>query len=185
MPRSFIAVESNDQVRNSLSQVQSRLEQTGADLKTVKPENVHMTLRFLGDVSESRLDLIKDVVSEAMTVSPFEASVEGMGVFPKPSFIRVIWAGVGKGTEELEILRENVDQKLSEIDFPPEDKDFTPHFTISRVKSGKAKDKLNSVIDDNSNKKWGTIKVDEVELKKSELTPEGPIYTTLETFHLD
>lgn len=184
MPRSFIAVEANERVRNSLSQVQSRLEQTGADLKTVKPENVHLTLRFLGDVSESRLDLVKDAVSNAMTLSPFKVSVEGMGVFPKPSFIRVIWAGVGEGTDELETLRQNVDQKLSEIDFPPEDKDFTPHFTISRVKSGKAKNKLNSIIEDNSSKEWGTIQVDELELKKSELASEGPIYTTLETFPL-
>lgn len=184
MPRSFIAVEANERVRNSLSQVQTNLEQTGADLKTVKSENVHLTLRFLGDVSETRLDLIKDAVSDATTLSPFKASVEGMGVFPKPSFIRVIWAGVGEGTEELKTLRKNVDQELSEIDFPPEDKDFTPHFTISRVKSGKAKDKLNSIVDDNSDKKWGTIEVDEIELKKSELTSEGPIYTTLEVFPL-
>lgn len=184
MPRSFIAVEANEKVRNSLVKVQGELEETGADLKLVSPENIHLTLRFLGDVSESKLDPIKDAVSDAVTLSPFQASIEDLGVFPKPSFIRVIWAGVGEGSEELTTLRKNVDQKLSEVDIPPEDKDFTPHFTIARVKSGKAKDKLNYIIEDKEGSNWGKVEVEEIELMKSELTSEGPIYTTLETFPL-
>lgn len=184
MPRSFIAVEANEEVRESLSEVQRKLEGTGGDLKLVRSENIHMTLRFLGDVSEKRLELVKEATDEAIEADPFEISVEGLGVFPNPGFIRVVWAGVGRGTSELESLREKIDQELSEIGVPPEDKDFTPHFTIARVKSGRAKDKINSVVQNSSDRTWGSIQVEEIELKESELTPEGPIYTTLEKFGL-
>jgi len=179
MPRMFIAIDANEKVRNSLRPIQNRLEETGADLKLVSSENIHMTLRFIGDVSESRIGLIEDTIDEVFTFDSFEMSVEGLGVFPNPGFIRVIWAGVAKGTERLEKIREKLDSKLAELGFSSEDEEFTPHFTIARVKSGKAKDKLNSIINEKSEESWGTVKVNKIELKKSELTSEGPIYTTL------
>lgn len=180
MPRIFIAIEASEEARESLSRVQSELEQTGADLKLVKPENIHLTLRFLGDVPEAEIGKIADVLEKVTTIDPFQIQINGLGVFPKPSFIRVIWAGVTVGSEKTTYLREKLDEKLQEIGYSPEDKDFTPHFTIARVKSGKAKDKLNSIITEKSDKNWGTADVWEIKLKKSELTPEGPIYTTLE-----
>lgn len=181
MIRSFIAVESNEEVRKSLSKVQDDLESTGADLKIVKPENIHLTLRFLGNISESRIDLIKQAILDVSGINPFQIRVEGLGVFPRPSFIRVVWAGVTKGSDRIKSLREDLDKKLSEIDHPPDDKEFTPHYTIARVRSGKAKDELNSIVRSKSDKRWGSIEVEEIKLKKSELTPEGPIYTTLKT----
>lgn len=180
MPRTFIAIEASEEVRDSLSRVQSELEQTGADLNLVKPENIHLTLRFLGDVSESKVGTIANVLKDVTTIDHFQTQVNGLGVFPKPSFIRVIWAGVTKGSKKITYLRKKLDEELEEIGFSQEDKDFTPHFTIARVNSGKAKDKLNSIITEKSDKDWGTVNVLEIQLKKSELTPEGPIYTTLE-----
>ncbi len=185
LPRSFIAIDANEKVRNSLRPIQNRLEETGADLKLVSQENIHMTLKFLGDVFESRIDLINDAINEAISLDSFEINIEGLGVFPKPSYIRVIWAGVSKGSEKLGKIRQKLDSKLAELDFSPEDEDFTPHFTIARVKSGKAKDKLNSIINEKSEETWGTIEVDKIELKKSELTSEGPIYTTIGETGLD
>lgn len=167
-----------------MADVQSDLERTGADLKIVDRENIHLTLRFLGNVSESRLELIKDVVREFATIDPFRIRVEGLGVFPKPSFIRVIWAGVTKGEDELKFLRRELDQKLTEIDYPPEEKEFTPHYTIARMKSGRAKDKVLSLIRGRSGDRFGSIEVDEIKLKKSELTSQGPVYTALETVEL-
>ncbi len=180
-----MAVESSEEVRNELSGVQDELERTGADLKLVSKENIHLTLRFLGDVSESRLEIVEGAIRESCNVSPFVAVVKGMGVFPKPGYIRVIWAGVGQGTSQLESLRNDLDQNLSEIGISPDDKDFTPHYTIARVNSGKAKDKLNSIVDENSDREWGSVEVDNIKLMKSELTPDGPIYTPLEVFELD
>ena len=180
MPRSFIAIDSNQKTRKSLTGIQEKLKKTEGDLKIVEPENIHMTLRFLGNVSESRLEDIKNILKDSATVDPFEMNVEGLGVFPKPSFIRVVWAGVSEGTEETKAIRGNLDRKLEKIGISPSDKDFTPHFTIARIKSGKAKEKIYSVVEENSDKPFGTISVEEIKLMKSELTPEGPIYSTLE-----
>ncbi len=179
MPRTFIAIDANEKVRNSLRPIQNRLEETGADLKLVSPENIHMTLRFLGDVSESRISLIEEAIEEAASFDSFKIDVEGLGVFPEPSFIRVIWAGVSRGSEKLGKIRKKLDSKLDDLGFSSDDKDFTPHFTIARVKSGKAKDKLNSIINEKSEKTWGSVNVNQIELKKSELTSDGPVYTTL------
>lgn len=185
MPRSFIAIETNEETRKNIIDLQRDLKQTGADLKIVNPENIHLTLRFLGNVSENRLELVKDAMNKAITISPFKIGVEGTGVFPKLSFIRVIWAGVEKGEEETRAIRDSLDKKLDEINHPPPDKEFTPHLTIARVKSGKAKDKLISKIKENSDREFGSINVTDITLKKSELTPDGPIYTTLERISLD
>ena len=185
MPRIFVAVESSEKVRSALSEVQDELESTGADLKLVSNEDIHMTLRFLGDISENRLDFVKDAIRKSCNVESFQADIKGMGIFPNPGYIRVIWAGVDSGTSELKSLRTDLDKNLSEIDISSDDKDFTPHYTIARVKSGKAKDKLRSIVEKYSDRMWGSVGVDNIKLMKSELTPEGPIYTPLEIFELD
>lgn len=184
MPRSFIALESNEEVQASLTDIQDRLVETGADLKIVEPENIHLTLRFLGNVSNKKLELIKEVFHKTADTSPFEVSVEGMGVFPNPDFIRVVWAGVTTGASKLKHLREDLDEDLSEIDHPPDDKEFTPHFTIARMKSGKSKERVVSLVRSESDREFGTIFCDELKLKKSELTSEGPIYTDIDSVKL-
>lgn len=184
MPRSFIAIESNEKVRDSLKMIQGQLEKTGADLKTVKPENIHLTLKFLGDVSESKLDEVKKLLEDISKPDPFEMEINGLGIFPRPSFIRVIWAGVSNGSEEAKLLRRELDKRLRSLGFSEEDKDFTPHLTIARVKSGKAKEKLASIVKQESDTSFGKINVDKIKLKKSELTPEGPIYTDLQKVEL-
>lgn len=184
MPRSFIAVELDDEIRERLVRVQERLENTGGDLKMVEPENIHLTLRFLGDVSRSKLRAVEDVLNDISYPDPFEIQVSSLGVFPNPSYIRVVWAGVDDGSEELKSIRSEIDQGLSGIGISSDDKDFTPHYTIARVKSGKAKEKIRSLVENNSDRKWGEYVADEIDLMKSELTSEGPIYSTLETFEL-
>ncbi|KXA95827.1 hypothetical protein AKJ65_00500 [candidate division MSBL1 archaeon SCGC-AAA259E19] len=184
MPRSFVAIDSNEKIRNCLVKIQKSLKRTGADLKLVEPENIHLTLKFLGNVSENRLELVKEKIRNIEKIDSFELQVNGLGVFPRPSFIRVIWAGVSKGEDKTVDLRKKLDKKLAEIDFEPEDKDFTPHFTIARMKSGRAKDEVLSQIEENSDTNFGSVIVKEVKLKKSELTSEGPIYTTLESVEL-
>lgn len=184
MTRSFIAIESNEKVRNKLTNVLNALERTEADLKIVEPENIHLTLRFLGNVEENRLKPIEEAIRKAATLDPFQIRVEGLGVFPKPDFIRVIWAGVSQGTSETASLRKQLDQELADIGHPSDDKEFTPHYTIARMKSGKAKDKVLNEIEKRDDEKFGTVQVEEIKLKKSKLTPEGPIYTDLETVAL-
>lgn len=182
MPRTFISIDVNDEVLNSLKPVQEDLSDTGADLKLIKPQNIHMTLRFLGDVSESRLGVVEEAIEGITHFEPFEINLEGLGVFPEPSYIRVIWAGVSKGSDNLCDIKESLESGLSDHGFSEDDKDFTPHFTIARVKSGKAKDKLNAIVEEGEDEFFGSVNVDSVELRKSELTSEGPIYSTISKF---
>ena len=182
MPRTFISIDVNDEVLNSLKPVQEDLSDTGADLKLIKPQNIHMTLRFLGDVSESRLGVVEEAIEGITHFEPFEINLEGLGVFPEPSYIRVVWAGVSKGSDNLCDIKESLESDLSDHGFSKDDKDFTPHFTIARVKSGKAKDKLNAIVEEKSDEFFGSVDVDNVELRKSELTSEGPVYSTISKF---
>ncbi|MFP4005771.1 MAG: RNA 2',3'-cyclic phosphodiesterase [Candidatus Hadarchaeia archaeon] len=185
MPRSFIAIDLDEEVRNNLVRVQSSLKETGGDLKIVEPENIHLTLRFLGEISRSKLRAVKDVLNEISYPTPFEIEVSSLGVFPNPSYIRVVWAGVDEGSDELVSIRKDIDNGLSQIGISPDDKDFTPHYTIARVKSGKAKERIKSLVEDHSDTAWGKYRAEKLELMESELTSEGPIYTTLETFRFE
>jgi len=182
VPRTFISIDVNNEVIESLKPVQEDLKETGADLKLVNPQNIHMTLRFLGDVSESRVEVVKKAIDGITHFDPFKINLEGMGVFPEPSYIRVIWAGVSEGSDKLCDVKNSLESNLSNNGFSKDEKDFTPHFTIARVKSGKAKDQLNAIVEDRSDEFFGTVDVDSIELKKSELTSEGPIYSTISEF---
>lgn len=180
LTRSFIAIETNEEIRNSLAEVQSELGETGGDLKIVKPEKVHLTLKFLGEIPDDEMGELKETIRNVEKTGPFKMQVEGLGVFPDPGFIKVVWAGVSEGEEEAKNLQEDLEQRLSNIGYPPENREFTPHLTIARVKSGKAKDKISALVKKYSDQDFGSTVVEEIKLKKSELTPEGPIYTTLE-----
>jgi 2'-5' RNA ligase len=171
--RTFVAIEvSNKDVLNSIRQVQSELN---IKAKPVELHNMHFTVQFLGDVSEDMVRKISDALN-SIEFSAFSISFMGVGVFPKPSFPRVIWIGTNDGINELEKLAEMIRTKLSQIGFHP-DKKFKPHVTIFRVKNKieGMPDKLEKFLSYN----FGKQTVSEIKLKKSELTPNGPIYTDL------
>jgi len=129
--RTFVAIEvSNKDVLNSIHQVQSELN---IKAKPVELHNMHFTVQFLGDVSEDMVRKISDALN-SIEFSAFSISFMGVGVFPKPSFPRVIWIGTNDGINELEKLAEMIRTKLSQIGFHP-DKKFKPHVTIFRVKN--------------------------------------------------
>lgn len=185
MPRTFVAIQVNDKIRDQLIKVQDSLKETGADLKLVKPRNIHITLRFIGEVSEDRMENINNAISKSQEIiNPFKLNVSGLGVFPNTNYIRVIWAGVSNGRKSVVTLRYNIDKNLKEYSIPSEDKKFTPHLTIARVKSGKVKNKLQDVIGKMSNTDFGVCEVNHIDLMKSDLTPKGPIYTNIERFDL-
>lgn len=180
-----MSIEISDEIKQQLVNVQEKLTTTGADLKLVEPQNIHLTLRFLGDVSEGRIEEVKNAIRGAGKIAePYDLKVEGLGVFPHPGYIRVIWAGVGDGHDSTTAIRKRLDKNLANIDFPPSDKEFTPHITFARMRSGKAKNEIANLVKEMSDKHFGTCRVDAIELKKSELTKKGPIYSTLECVEL-
>jgi len=171
--RTFIAIEVNDQnVLNSIHNIQTELN---IKAKPVGLHNMHFTVQFLGEVSEEMIRKISDTLS-GIEFSAFSISFASIGVFPNPNSPRVIWIGTNDGVNELEKLAEIIRSKLSHLGFSP-DKKFKPHVTIFRIKN-KVED-ISSKLEKFSSYYFGEQTVSEIKLKKSELTPNGPIYTDL------
>ena len=177
--RSFIAIECNDvNVVSSVSRVQRSLSSSKADIKFVEPENIHLTLKFLGDVQEDMIDDVIKVI-EAISFDPFTFMIEGVGVFPNMRRPQTIWAGITDGLTELSHVFNLVENGLSKLGFEKERRRFNPHLTLGRVRSGRNRDQLVDSLKAVSDEEFGKVNVDEITLKKSVLTPKGPIYTTL------
>lgn len=172
--RTFVAAEITDQdILSSTKNLQSNLR---IEAKPVELQNMHFTLLFLGDISE---DMGQRVQNELKTIQfdSFDISFEGVGAFPKPKFPRVVWIGVKDGAKQLVDLAKIVEEKLSPLGFKS-DKEFKPHITVFRIKNkiGDITDELSKY----SNEKFGSQKISEIKLKKSVLTPSGPIYSDLQ-----
>jgi len=169
--RTFVAIEvSNKDVLNSIHKIQTELN---IKAKPVELNNMHFTVQFLGEVSEEMVRKISGALN-SIEFSTFSISFMGVGVFPKPSFPRVIWIGTNDGVNELEKLAEMIRTKLSQLGFRP-DKKFKPHVTIFRVKN--KIEGISDKLEKFSSYSFGKQMIYEIKLKKSELTPEGPIYT--------
>jgi 2'-5' RNA ligase len=180
--RSFLAFDiENDDVRKRLSSVQTRLVQTGADVKLVETENIHATMRFLGNVSIGMIEKIFEEMKKT-EFKPFNVQIQGVGVFPSLSYPRVVWAGITEGKDQLRDVFIKIEPRLQVLGFAPDPKGFSPHLTIARVRSGRNKTQLAEFVNKNASHKFGTIKAECLRLKKSALSPKGPIYSTLKEF---
>lgn len=180
--RSFLAFDiENDTVLNRLAAVQSLLIQTGADLKLVEPQNIHITIRFLGDITPN---MVEKVFKEIQKVqfTPFDVQIKALGAFPDLRYSRVVWAGITEGSDQLKNIFSQLEPQLRSLGFTPDHKGFSPHLTIARVRSGRNKQQLAEFITENANYDFGTINAKCLRLKKSDLTPKGPIYSTLKEF---
>lgn len=173
--RTFIAVDLPEEFREKVRQIQSKLEPF--NVKLVDPELVHITLKFIGDIPEGRVDDISKAL-DTIRCEPFEANVAHLGVFPKPSYAKVIWIGAEGNFEE---LHGDVESSLSDFRFKKDKRGFTAHATLARVKSIPKAEKQDflRVLEELKDVDVGEMYVDTVKFKKSTLTPEGPIYETL------
>jgi 2'-5' RNA ligase len=179
MVRTFIAFDiNNPSVLQKFTDVQNSLVRTGADLKLVDPQNIHMTMRFLGDVTISRIDSIHESMKKT-DFSTFTCQIHGVGVFPHLGYPRVIWAGISKGFEELKGIADQLENGLRQLGFRPDPKGFSPHLTLARVRTGRNKAELARCVQEMEDYEFGIVKADCLRLKKSVLTPKGPIYSTL------
>ena len=180
--RSFMAFDiENDAVRNKLAKAQALLVQTGADVKLVETENIHITMRFLGDIAPSMVDKILEEMKK-LQFTPFNVQIKGVGVFPSLSYPRVVWAGITEGADQLRSVFSQLEPRLRGLGFAPDSKGFSPHLTIARVRSGRNKAQLADFVTKNTSYDFGTINAECLRLKKSDLTPKGPIYSTFKEF---
>ncbi len=184
--RTFIAIKLTPEIISNISRVQEELKRTSAQVKWVKPENIHLTLKFLGYITKEELEKVKLATREALKLlAPFEVRVYGLSAFPKIEYPRVIWVGIDRGEEELRKIASNLEERLMIIGFAKEKRTFSPHLTLGRVKSLKGRERLTEILTGNRVTNLGNMGVTKIALIKSELKPQGPVYTSLEEINLE
>lgn len=177
--RSFIAFDiENELVVKKIKDLQCFLTATGADLKLVEPKNIHITIRFLGNITMNMAEKIFEEMKK-VKFTPFNVKILGVGAFPNLRYPRVLWAGITQGDEQLQNIFNQLEPRLRGLGFAPDPKGFSPHLTIARVKSGRNKAELAKFVTENVNYEFGMVKAECLKLKRSDLTPKGPIYSTL------
>ncbi len=177
--RAFIAVDTDEpKLQAAIQAIQQDLRNTGADLKLVEPQNVHITLRFLGELPRQTLEQVKETIL-GLKFRPFECDFTGLGAFPNLNRVNVVWIGIRDGAKELELISENLESGLRNLGFQPDRKGFNPHVTLARVRTGRNKSPLATYIASKRDDYFARLPVSEVRLKRSTLTPSGPIYSTL------
>ena len=174
--RCFVAVDLDPQLRRTVDKLQAEL--SGLDTKLIKPENLHFTMKFLGEVDEGTVNKVKIILNDvASRYKPFSVTLKGVGVFPSEKFVRVVWIGAA----QLSDLQNEINETLSPL-FKKEKP--APHLTIARVRSQKYLTKIIAFIKNHRNEEIGTMYISELKLKKSTLTLEGPVYEALAVFKL-
>jgi len=180
--RGFIAFDiDSESVLKRMADAQNLLPKTGADLKLVEPKNIHITLRFLGNINTPMVEKIHEEMIKVQFI-PFDVKIHGIGAFPNLHYPRVLWAGITQGADQLRSIFNQLEPNLRKLGFAPDSKGFSPHLTIARVKSGRNKADLAKYITENTDYEFGIIKAKCLRLKRSDLTPKGPIYSTLKEF---
>lgn len=174
--RLFVAVDVDEKLRERTKPLLNALSRLNG-VKAVEPENLHITLLFLGEVEERRLPAIEDSLS-SVEFSPFTLTFEGVGAFPNEKNPRVVWVGV-KDSGELKKLADSVYEKLKKLGFR-RDKEFAAHMTVARVK--RKNPEVSDIISKFSSESFGEVEVSNFKLKQSILTPKGPIYKDLRVF---
>ena len=176
--RAFIAVEVDDPgVLRHIQKVQRELQASRAKLKHVEPENLHFTLHFLGNIPPDQVAVLENILG-SLQGAPFEVELVGLGSF-RPQRPRVIWIGCTIGAELLVQHQKFLGSQLKRNGFSVENRPYSPHLTITRVKSGEYREELMDLVRRRSNHDFGKFKVSAIKLKKSSLTPQGPIYEDL------
>jgi len=173
--RVFVAIEISDEVRAELARTQQTLAVASAKVKWVAPENIHLTLKFLGDIDEETAGPVRAAMAAAAGGGPFAFEVAGLGTFPPRGKPRVVWAGVTEGAQAATRLQAKLEAALRPLGFRAE-KRFVPHLTLGRVKSPKGADELMARIEGHAGAAFGTCSAAEMTLFQSTLTPQGAVY---------
>lgn len=182
--RCFIAIEIEEEIRNEIARVQQRLRKElrgdESGIKWVPPENIHLTLKFLGNVADQDLREICDAVSRAASeCPPFSFSVGACGCFPPKGSARVLWIGITDGQPELKQLAKQVDHWVNKLGFPRERRAFSGHLTLARVRSFNAGKAVRRVVEQTSIETLGQQSISRITVFQSDLKPGGPIYAPL------
>jgi 2'-5' RNA ligase len=186
--RCFIAIDITEDIRAELAdlqkQLQGRVDIRRGDVKWVEPEGMHLTLKFLGEVPDSGIvevcNIVKDV---AETHEAFDFSIREVGSFGGRS-ARVLWVGAGLDSPELLALQQDLEDELAEAGWPKEGRQFSGHLTLCRIRNSKAGEKLAEAAKQCKDYDLGAIRAGAIAVYESRLTPQGPIYIRLGNYAL-
>ncbi|WP_337287413.1 RNA 2',3'-cyclic phosphodiesterase [Candidatus Methylomirabilis sp.] len=184
--RAFVAANLTPDLKAALAMVQDRLKATRVDVGWVRPDNLHLTLKFLGQVEESRIDAIRDAIAAAASGSgPIRLVFQGLGAFPRPREARVVWIGLSHGSEALAALQARIEAALESLGFAREARPFTAHLTLGRVRGPARREQLARAITEAPAEALGEMVLDRIELMQSNLSAGGARYSILQSFPLD
>ncbi len=182
--RSFIAIELPEEAKEGLARLRKELERDEHRfVKWVDPGGIHLTLKFLGNIPSKRVTEITEAIEEAAQgISPFHLEISGLGAFPSLRQARVLWVGIGGEVDKLSRVQQNIDSALAALGFSKEERSFVPHLTLARIRQGASPPERRSfgelagstIFEDKYH-----IKVEAINLMRSQLTPAGAIYTCL------
>ncbi len=182
--RTFIALELPAELKAVLARMQKTFMQSTAGVKWVRPEAIHLTLKFLGATSMEKVDMVCGVLDHlTRDVAPFSFDATGMGAFPNSRNPKVIWAGL-QVEDRLKVFQEELETALADKGFAAEDRPFAPHLTLGRLKDGLARKDIAGLIERFSSEHFGRFEADHVIFFKSELKPSGPVYKAIKDITL-
>jgi len=183
--RTFIAIELNAALQRALAEIQARLQRdpSARAIRWVVPENIHITLKFLGDVEASHIPALERAVARVcQDFAPFTLTIAGAGAFPNTRKPNVIWVGARGQVDIAARLAEQIDAACATLGFAREVRAFTPHLTLGRVKrdaSPTERQRIGALIETAQIGDLGELRVERIAVMKSDLTPEGSVYTRL------
>ena len=179
--RAFIAVDVNRSVRDRAEELIRLLADSGTDVKWVEPHNLHLTLKFLGDVQLTETAAVCDAVAKAAEgIGPFDLAFRSAGAFPDVKRPRTLWLGVQDDSRQLGRLFKNLEDRLQKLRFSKESRKFEPHLTIGRLRhGGTTSSALSELLAKQAHFDAGTTTINQVIVYSSQLTPGGPIYDAL------
>jgi 2'-5' RNA ligase len=185
--RLFVAVHLPDEMKEELhTSFSGAVKRRVRGLRFPPPANVHVTLKFLGETDEGLIPGIEEALKTiAEKAGPFTMSVGGAGAFPDVRRPRVVWAGVKDGREELAKLANAVENLLEPLGFEPERRPFRGHITVARVKNPAAAKAVGDIVAANEGRDFGSFEVESFSLVKSELKPDGAVYSDVARFELE
>jgi len=178
--RTFLAVDLGKTVRDRAVALQQRLARVGTEVKWVEPENLHVTLLFLGEVDDRETPRVCRIASDCTAShASFSMSIESVGCFPNPRRPRILWIGVGEGAQPLRAIHDELETPLAALGYRREERRYTPHATLGRVRGDRPTEELARALAHEAAWKGGETAVREILIMGSELTPRGPMYTVL------
>jgi 2'-5' RNA ligase len=187
--RCFIAIDIDDNIRAEVGNLQRQLQNKAdikkSDVKWVRPEAMHLTLKFLGEVKDQKIAEVCNIVKGIATRhKSFELDIEQVGYFggKRP---KVLWLGTGEGNDNLRRLAKEIEQQLALAGWPEDTRDFSGHLTLCRIRNPRAGIELAKISEQYKDLKLGTISAGSISVYQSQLTPTGPIYTLLGNYKLE